>query len=197
MPQIYSPEFEDRVRQWAETRIPAKRLPHVRGVVTMVDQLACRYAPADVMLVRLAGWIHDAAKAQADTDLLVYAVQYGWEPTPIERQTPMLLHGAIGYLQANEVFHLDDPRLESACVYHTTGSAGMSITDKIVFLGDAIEEATRNYPGVEELRHLAFANLDAAILRYVNNTLVYLVQEDKTIDPRVVELRNELLNQKF
>jgi predicted HD superfamily hydrolase involved in NAD metabolism len=193
----YTPEFEEQVRQWAETRIPTKRLPHVRGVVELVYKVAQKYAPEDVMLVRRAGWFHDAAKAIDDTDLLVMAEHYGWELTSIERQTPMLLHGAMGYLQANEVFGFNDPRLQSACVHHTTGAARMSITDKIVFLGDAIEEITRNYPGVVELRHLAMQDLDAAILRYVDNTLVYLVQSGKTIDPRVVELRNELLNQKL
>jgi predicted HD superfamily hydrolase involved in NAD metabolism len=194
MLERYTPEFEAQVRAWSEQRIPPKRRPHVEGVVAMVDKLARLYAPDEVMRVRLAGWIHDAAKALSDAELLELAQAYRWQITPIEYQTPMLLHGAVGYLLANDTFHLHDERLQTACAYHTTGAVDMNLTDKIVFLGDAIEEATRDYPGVEELRQLALTDLDAAILRYVDNTLAYLIERQQTIDPRVVELRNQLLN---
>jgi HD superfamily phosphohydrolase YqeK len=68
----------------------------------------------------------------------------------------------------------------------------MSLTDKIVMLADAIEE-TRDFPGVETLRDLAMKSLDAAVLTLTDQTLLYLVQKGRLIDPRLLELRNVLL----
>ena len=190
----YTPEFEERVQTWAEARIPEKRLPHVRGAVAMVDELAQRYAPDAVAWVRLAGWIHDAAKALADDELLELAEAYQLPVSEMERAVPMLLHGAVGYALANDEFALNDPRLASACNLHTTGAPGMSIPDKIVMLGDAIEP-TRNYNGVAELRALAHENLDKAVLQLATQTIDHLTERNRAIDPRVMALRDELLAQ--
>ncbi len=194
MTQNYTPEFEAQIQVWAEQQIPEKRLPHVRGVVEMVDHLAQLYAPNDVLLVRLAGWLHDSAKALSDADLLAQANAFQLPISEMEQTVPMLLHGAVGYALANEVFDLNDPRLASACNLHTTGAPGMSITDKIVMLGDAIEP-TRKYPGVDELRVLAEENLDRAVLQLATNTINHLEKRGRAIDPRVIDLRDELIQQ--
>lgn len=193
MTQHYTSEFEALIRAWACQQIPAKRLQHVEGVVEMVDELACRFAPEDIMLVRLAGWIHDVAKALSDEELLNAAERFGWPVSPIERDAPQLLHGAISYLMADENFKLNDQRLQSACVLHTTGGPGMNTTDKIVMLGDAIEHRTRDYDGVDEIRTAASINLDTAVLMLVDRTLEHLIRRGRVIDPRAVDLRNELL----
>jgi predicted HD superfamily hydrolase involved in NAD metabolism len=188
----YTPEFEAAVQAWAEQRIKPKRLAHVRGVVAIVDHLARRYAPDEVMRVRLAGWIHDAAKHLPDTELLRLAEAHQLPITDSERRVPMLLHGAVGYALAAEAFGLDDPRLQTACAYHTTGAPGMNTADKIVFLGDLIEP-TRDFPGVEALRAQADHDLDAAVLMAVDYTLRYIIDRRRYMDPRPVLLRNELL----
>ncbi len=46
-------------------------------------------------------------------------------------------------------------------LHHTTGRAHMSLVEKIIFLADAIEPG-RNYPGVDEIRKLAYEDIDAA-----------------------------------
>lgn len=194
MTQDYTPELEAKIKHWAEHRIPAKRLSHVRGVVETVNQLAQRYAPEHVRLVRLAGWLHDSAKALSDDELLAQAEAFQLPISETERTVPMLLHGAVGYALANAVFDLNDPRLASACNLHTTGAPGMSVTDKIVMLGDAIEP-TRKYPGVDELRTLAEESLDRAVLQLANNTIGHLESRGRTIDPRVIDLRDELIQQ--
>lgn len=192
MIDLYTEAFEKQVRLWAEDRISPKRLPHVRGVVETVGELARRYCPDEIQRARLAGWIHDAAKHLPDEDLLRIAESHDWEITESERLVPMLLHGAVGYLQAADEFGLNDSRLQSACAYHTTGAADMSTLDKIVMVGDLIEP-TRNYEGVDDLRRLAVENLDKAVLVSVDGTLLYLIKRQRMIDPRPLELRNQLL----
>jgi predicted HD superfamily hydrolase involved in NAD metabolism len=190
---LYTPEFETKIRDWALNRIPEKRRVHVKGVVEMVDRLARLYAPEDVVLVRLAGWIHDSAKTNADGELLALADQYDVDITDFERRVPMLLHGIVAYHIANDVFHFDDERLATACHYHTTGAPGMSVTDKIVMLSDSIEENTRDYPGIEAIRQAALQDLDTAVKMLIQRTLTYLTDKDRLIDPRIIAVWNELL----
>lgn len=194
MSNRYTPEFEAEVQAWATARIPTERIPHVEGVVATVDQLAQQYAPDAINMVRLAGWLHDSAKALSDEELLQLAADYELPITPMERIVPMLLHGAVGYAVANAEFAFNNPRLESACVYHTTGAPDMTITDKIVMVGDAIEP-TRKYRGVRELRLLAEEVLDEAVLQLANQTIERLTSRNRAVDPRVIELRAVLLQQ--
>lgn len=189
----YNSEFEMAVRRWAQERIEPDRQSHVSGVVESADRLARLFAPDSVALVRLAGWIHDAAKHLPDEVLLNYAQNKGLPVSEYEQRVPMLLHGLVGYTQADEQFVLNDRVLQSACALHTTGAPGMSITDKIVFLADMIEP-TRSFPGVEILRAEAERHLDSAVLLAADYTLKYLLLKQKTIDPRLLYLRNELLD---
>jgi predicted HD superfamily hydrolase involved in NAD metabolism len=188
----YTPDFEAQVRAWAEAQIKPKRFKHVCGVVDVVDRLARRYAPDEVMRARLAGWVHDAAKRLPDEELLRIAEARGLPIAESERLVPMLLHGAVGYVLADEVFDLHDPALQSACAYHTTGAEEMTALDKIVYLGDLIE-AGRDFPGVDDLRAEAERDLDSALLLAIDHTLRYLIMRGQYIDPRPVFLRNRLI----
>ena len=69
-----------------------------------------------------------------------------------------------------------------AVSFHTTAREGMSLMEKIVFLADAIEE-NRTYDGVDEIRDLAFENIDAACLKVLENTVQHLADKGiKKID---------------
>lgn len=189
---LYTTAFEKQVQTWAEGRIASKRIQHVQGVVETADELARRYAPDEILRARLAGWIHDAAKHLPDDELLRIAGEHGWAITETERLVPMLLHGAVGYLQAADEFGLDDAQLRSACAFHTTGAPEMSTLDKIVMVGDLIEPS-RIYQGVDDLRQLVAVDLDAAVLKSVDVTLLYLIKGQRVMDPRPLHLRNQLL----
>lgn len=188
----YDKTFEQQVKAWAKVQNSEKRYAHVKGVVKSASKLAEQYAPEAVMVCRLAAWIHDAAKHYSDAELLQLAEQYQLPITPFERELPMLLHGAVAYALAVAQFGFEDEQIRSACTYHTCGAAGMNTVDKIVFLADKIEKG-RDYPGVDVIRALAQYDLDAALLHFTADNLVYLVDKRRPIDPRMLELYNLLL----
>jgi predicted HD superfamily hydrolase involved in NAD metabolism len=189
---MYSEETEAKIRAWAESRIAPKRLAHVRGTVETADRLAQRYAPAHTQTVRLAAWLHDVARHWPPAELLAYAEAHSLPIEETERETPMLLHGAVGYALAAEHVELDDPLIQSACRFHTVGSASMNTTDKILFLADFIEPS-RKYAEVARLRAEAEIGLDAAVLLAIDLTFTWFVEAHKVIDPRQLVLRNHLL----
>lgn len=184
--------LEKDIRKWAKTRVASNRIAHVRGVVKTAAKLAERYAPEEIARVRLAGWIHDTAKNWDEERLLAYAEQRDWDITPIEFASPMLLHGAVGYSLAAEHFNFDDPLLQEACSLHTTGAPGMSTAAKIVFIAD-YAEPTRRYKRAKKLRAMMFDDLDAALLKTVDSVIRYLIKRQRMIDPRAVDLRNDLI----
>jgi len=188
----YTPEFEAKVQAWAESRLKPKRIPHVRGVVETADWMAHQYAPEERMRVRLAAWIHDAAKHLSDDELLEIAEANHLHITESERLVPMLLHGAVGYVVAAKEFGLNDPKIQSACAFHTTGDPNMTAADKIIYVADLIEP-TRDFPGVEELRAEAKRDLDAVTLLATDFTLRHLINRGQYIDPRPVFLHNRLV----
>ncbi len=188
----YSETFEREVRAWAKARVPSGRWAHVRGVAETAAWLAERYTPRELMRARLAGWIHDVAKAWDDAELLAYAEEHGWSLTEAERDAPMLLHGAVGYALAAEHFGLDDPALQSACARHTTGAPRMTTLDKVIFVADLIEPS-RDFKGLKAIRRAARHDLDVAVLMSVDFTLRHLLKRQRPVDPRAVALHNALV----
>lgn len=188
----YTPALEAQVGAWAETQLDPERVQHVRGVVETAARLAEKYAPHESPRVRLAGWIHDAAKNWDDARLLAYAEERGLPVTPAERAVPMLLHGAVSYALAAERFDLDDPILREACALHTTGAPEMSIAARIMFIAD-LAEPTRTRKHAKKLRTIMYDDLDAALLFAVGSVIRYLVKSQRLIDPRALALHNALV----
>ena len=92
------------------------------------------------------------------------------------------MHGPCAAILAKTQWGVDDPEVLDAIRYHTTGRAGMTKMDKILYLADMIS-AERNYPEVGGLRALAGENLDAAVLQAVRYNIRWMEECGKTIDP--------------
>ena len=58
----------------------------------------------------------------------------------------------------------------------------MSLLEKIIYLADYIEP-NRTIPGVEELRHLAFTDIDAALKLGLEMTLEHLNRQGSEVSP--------------
>ncbi|NLY36996.1 MAG: HD domain-containing protein [Tissierellia bacterium] len=74
---------------------------------------------------------------------------------------------------------------------HTLGGPNMSLEEKLLFLADGIEEG-RHFPGVEEIRKLAFVNLDQALLAFLRGTKVYLVKQGKNAHKKSILMEKEI-----
>jgi predicted HD superfamily hydrolase involved in NAD metabolism len=195
MNSLYTPEFEQKIRKWARKRETVARFAHTERVVETVTTLASRYAPNQIIVCRLAGWIHDAAKHEAPKDLLACAEKYGAEITPTERANPDLLHGVVAYWRAYEEFGLQDEQIRTACAYHTTGHPAMNLVDKLLYIADLIEPG-REFPSVETIRQLAKVDVDEALFLALDRTIRHLLDRRKTIETRVVDVYNVLLKTK-
>lgn len=191
MAEPLSPEWFHRVEAEVKKRLNAPRFQHTLGVVESALKLANVYG-ADPDKARAAALLHDVAKEYDTERLLKAAFEFDIVLSDIERRMPALIHAPVGAQVARREFGVDDPDILAAIRYHTTGRAGMSLLERVVFLADYIEPG-RVHPGVDPVREAAEYDLDQAVLLALDQTILYLVGRGEPIAPDAVAARNDLL----
>ncbi len=156
------------------------RVAHVLGCRDMAVALAEHWG-ADREDAARAGLLHDITKALNTSLQLTLCRVYGIVLDDFSKQNPKILHALTGSLVAKRIFEENDA-VVSAIASHTTGKAGMNLLEKIVYVADYIEP-NRDFPGVEQLRELAFTDLDSALLLGLEKTMQVLQQEGREISP--------------
>lgn len=175
-----------KLRKQIKKAQTSNRYEHTLGVEYTAAALAMRYG-ADMEKAQLAGLLHDCAKCLSNDELLEYCEKHHIPVTAPERKSPFLLHGKVGGYLAEKKYKINDSDVISAIVCHTTGKPNMNLLEKIVFIADYIEPGRKRAEGLNELRKLAFIDLDEALMQILGNTLDYLKKNDYNIDPHTEE----------
>lgn len=163
-----------------------KRYEHTLGVAFTAASLAMRYG-TDVHQAQIAGLLHDCAKCMTNEERLTICKKNKLEVTPVEKTNPFLLHAKVGAFLAKEKYGIADEGILYAIRYHTTGRPDMTLLEKIVFIADYIEPSRKTAPNLDEVRTLAFQDLDKALCKILSDTLAYLDTVDQEIDPMTKE----------
>lgn len=156
-----------------QTVLKESRFIHSQGVRYTAAALAMRYGE-DMLYAQIAGILHDCAKGYSEDELLNFCREKNIEVSVSELAAPYLLHAKAGAYLAKEKYGVETKEILSAIRYHTTGRAGMTELEQIIFIADYIEPNRRKIPGLEKSRQLAFSNLDLATCYILENTLAYL-----------------------
>ena len=154
------PDFE-WLRGKAYAMLKPKRVPHVRGCEAECIRLAERWG-ADTEKAAEAGILHDITKKLLLDEQLILCKKYGIINDTAEIESPKLLHAKTGAAVARAEFGVDED-VYNAILWHTTGREGMTLLEKVVYLGDYIEP-TREFDGVDALRRLAYESIDDAMI---------------------------------
>ena len=144
------------------------RVAHVAGCESEAVRLAMHWGE-DPELAAEAGILHDITKSLSYDEQLQLCEKYGIINDNSELEAPKLLHAKTGAAMARELFGVSDTVYE-AIRWHTTGKPDMSLFEKILYLADYIEP-TRDFEGIDELRELAFSNLDGAMVLGLGMTI--------------------------
>ncbi len=171
--------------------LKAKRFQHSLGVSQSAAELAVRYGE-DVDKAKVTGLLHDCARSLSSNNLLQMAQAFAIVVNDVERQQPMLLHAPVGAKLARNEYGVDDPQILKAIALHTTGGRDMATLEKIIYLADCIEPS-RDFPGINRLRRLAFIDLDKAMIAAFDQSLHYVIEQGLLIHPATIEGRNHLL----
>lgn len=179
----------DYINNYIKAHLSEKRKVHTYGVLDTALKLSSIYG-CDSSKVEVAALCHDLFRGIPKDELNKYVKDYGLSNIFIDN--PNLAHGKIAAIAIQDEFDIHDKDIINAVSYHTTGRAGMSLLEKIIYIADAIEP-NRDYPEVETLRKLAFRNLDEAVLYSLEHTIDYVKSQGNFLDQDTLAARDCLL----
>ena len=171
---------EEELEQVVVSLLKPNRVAHVLGCRDMAVELAKRWG-ADVTDAARAGLLHDITKAIDGPLQLTLCSEYGTMLNDFSRRYPKTLHALTGSLVADRIFG-EKEAVVNAIRHHTTGKADMSLLEKIIYIADYVEP-NRTIAGVDQLRHLAFTDLDAALKEGLQMTVSYLNEQGSEVSP--------------
>lgn len=178
-----------QLRPVALSYLKHKRIPHVLGTEQEAIRLAERYG-ADVEKARVAALLHDCTKKLDMESQLTLCDHYGIQLDELEQVSLKLLHSKTGAALAGDVFGVDE-EIYNAIWWHTTGHAGMTLLEKIIYLADYIEPS-RDFPGVDKLRSVCYKDLNEGLLMGLEMTIREMTDMGNPVHRATLEARDAL-----
>lgn len=172
-----------RLRAVSYSMMRAKRIPHVQGTEEEAARLAQRWG-ANVEHARRAAILHDCTKYLTMDEHLALCERYNIPLDALELQAEKLLHAKTGAALAHHLFGEPEP-VCGAIYYHTTGKANMSLLEKILYIADYMEPH-RDFPGVDDLRRLAYEDLDKAIVMGCEMSVAEMQEKGREVHPNTL-----------
>lgn len=178
--------------QLIREKLDDTRYGHSLAVAGSARELALRCG-ADPEAAYCAGLVHDIMKCTERQTQLQVIADTGIVLTACEQSNPNLWHAIAGeaFLRGENI--ITDEAVLSAVRYHTTGRAGMTLLEKIIFLADFIS-ADRSYPDLGLVREKAAGSLEEAILYTLEYNIPKWVERREPIHPDSIALYNECLS---
>ena len=183
----YTAYSRENLMQKIQMRMSEQRFKHVLGVEETAVALAKKYG-ASPEKASIAALTHDYAKERPDEEFKMVIVRDGFDPELLNYNNA-IWHGLVGASFVERELGITDAEILHAIRVHTTGAAKMSLLDKIIYVADYIEPG-RDFPGVQDARASAWADLDEAVAFETKHTLAHLLAQEQQIYPKTIETYN-------
>ncbi|MTI48488.1 bis(5'-nucleosyl)-tetraphosphatase (symmetrical) YqeK [Sporosalibacterium faouarense] len=167
------------------------RYEHSLGVAKTAIKLAQKYNCSE-RKAAIAGLLHDCGKLQNADEILKKAKDFGIIQDDVMKNNRGLLHGPVGAVLAKIIYEVEDEDILNAINIHTTGKANMTLLEKIIYLADYIEPG-RIFSGVDDIRRIAYVDLDKALLLAMGSTIKYVIDKGLTIHIDTIKARNSII----
>ncbi len=181
----------EELEQTVVSLLKPNRVAHVLGCRQTAAEMAKIYG-VDPVKAQEAALLHDITKALDGPLQLTLCREYGINLDDFSENNPKTLHALTGSLVAERIFG-EDPAVVAAIASHTTGKADMNTLEKIIYVADYMEP-NRDFPGVEDLRKLAYTDLDGGMIMGLSMTLSLLKEQGREISPESHEALEFLKN---
>ena len=174
-----------------KTMMSENRYNHCVNVSKEAVKLAKRYG-GDEEKAAVAGILHDITKEMPKEEQLQIMLDSVIILDDIQKNAPKLWHGISGSVYIKKHFGIEDEDILNAICYHTTGRAGMSLLEKIIFVADFTSEE-RTYKGVATMRKKSRKSLEDAMLYGFKFTFSDLSSRELAIHPDELACYNEIV----
>lgn len=170
-----------------------KRYRHTLGVERMVHRISSYFSEeCDVFSLRAAALLHDITKELTEAEQRKIISEMHLELSKSQEASPAILHSFTAQDRIEKEFSTfaKNKAIISAIRAHTTGSANMTLFDKILFVADYIEEG-REYPRCIATREKFFSMLEDGVSPRVALDRIMLLILESTI--RFLEERGYMI----
>ena len=161
-----------------------KRFNHCVNVSLMAEKLAKNYG-VDSEKAKLAGLLHDICKEKPDEENVEILKKNGYFASSDKINAVKILHGPSASFFLKEEYDITDNEILNSVRYHTTGRKNMTLFEKIIFTADYIS-SERDWPNVEEIRSIAFKNIDEAVLIKLVYAIKKCINNSQSINNKTV-----------
>lgn len=196
-------EMLESLRDRVKNYLTKKRYAHTLAVEEEAAELGKIYLPDSINELRAAALLHDITKRLDLEKQLNLCVEFDIMVSDTDKMAPKIFHAKTAAAVVQRDFpEFADSRVVSGIRWHTTGRAGMSVFEAIIYLADYIEK-TRTFPDCVTLRSEFYSGLSLAdtaekkdillkktMIRSFDMTIRCLVDEGALIDKDTVEARN-------
>lgn len=140
----------------------------------------------------VAGILHDITKEFDKNEQLQIIKDGGIILDSVQQCAPKLWHAVSGSVYVQTRLGITDSDVINAIRYHTTGRAGMSLLEKIIYTADYTSKE-RSYNGAELMREKSRVSLEEAMLFSCQYTLQKLSANKAAIHPDQLRCYNEIV----
>ena len=203
--QAFGEQELTALRDTVIRQMSPKRYTHTAAVEEMVTRLAALFCPEETLSLRAAALLHDITKEYDIPTHTKILRDAGETVAPGEEFSHKTVHArtaAILIPQAYGTFATET--VVSAVRWHTTGREGMTLTEKLLYLADYIDES-RIFPDCVRLRTYFWSarpetmsmeerlvHLRRTLIMSFDMTMRALINEGAVISPDTTFARNEL-----
>lgn len=150
----------------------ASRFEHSLGVVEVSEVLARRFR-LDVELARMVALFHDYARYMDGQAMLDFCMRHRIEVEEEERQSPMLLHGAIAAWYFPRITNRWEDKAQLAIRHHTLASRDMGALGAVLYVADYSEKGRRHLDDNDRLAIWARPDLEQMVLEVLRREEEY------------------------
>lgn len=169
-----------------------KRLRHSLSVGLTAERMAVAYG-VDPYLARVAGILHDWAKAEPNEKLAAEASDLGISFEVEMRLVEPLLHGMVAARTLPSRYPELPAEVFQAIDRHTLGHAHMSELDMVIFVADGIEPFRKSVKPIESQRgHVGKVALNDLFWESFADGVSYVIDTRRYLYPGTLAIYNEI-----
>ena len=191
------------LKESLRSKMSGFRLAHTLGVEEMAVRIGEIYCPERLNILRAAALLHDITKELSPMAQRKILSNHGIAMSEDLEKSPPTQHAITAALEIPLRYpEFANDEVISAVRNHTTGRAGMSLCEKIIYLSDYID-FTRTYSDCKALRELFWSvdiknmsqdereeHLDKVVLKCLEFTVADLEESSKYISRETLLARD-------
>ena len=199
----------DELREDVMKKTSLKRFRHTVAVEAMTSRLCALFCPDKTLPMRAAALLHDVTK-ELDTEAqIALCERYGLSVSDLDRISPKTFHARTAAAMIEREYPaFADTEVVSAVRWHTTGRADMTLTERLLYLADYIDESRifencvilrRYFWGADPegmTKEAREALLRDTLILSFDMTVRDLLDEGKPVAEATMQARNSLILQR-